>query len=120
MPFPREAAIEEINKNHLAAMLDDSARIARNMGNMILLKLKWKMTLKYNHSLKRHAKNTDYNVETAQMPQNKYYMTKSFGAMSKEELEVLTTGEMDDAIYAFADGVENDDPMISNMGIRIT
>lgn len=116
VPFARDAAIKEINKSHLASMLDDSARAARNMSKYDTIKTKMENDVEIQSFLEKTAKNTDYNVETASNAAKQVLHTKSFGAMSKEELEVLTTGEMDDAIYAFADGVENDDPMIRNMG----
>jgi hypothetical protein len=115
-PFPRDAAIKEINQGHLASMLDDSARAARNMSKYDTIKTKMDSGIDTQSFLEKTSKNTDYNIETANNAAKQVLHHKSFGKMSKEELEILTKGEMDDSVYAVADGMETDNPLIRSMG----
>jgi hypothetical protein len=41
---------------------------------------------------------------------------KAFGKMTKEDLDTLAVGKIDDAVYAVADGVESHDPMVKQLG----
>ncbi len=115
-PFPRNAAMKEINQGHLASMLDESARSARNMNKFDIIKSKMNADVEMQSFLEKTAKNTDYNVETASNAAKQVLHHRAFGKMSKEELEILTKGNLDDAVYAHADGLESDNPMIREMG----
>lgn len=116
VPFPRNAAIKEINRGHLETLLNDSARAARNIGKWDTIKTKMDTGIEPQSFLEKTAKNTDYNIETASNAAKQVLHDRAFGKMSKEELEILTKGELDDAIYAYADGVESDNPLIKSMG----
>lgn len=114
-PFPRNAAIKEINKGHLEGMLEDSARAARNMNKYDKGKAKIDEDVPMQSLLEKTNKNTDYNVETSANARNQTLHTASFGEMSREELEILTKGEMDDQISAVAEGTSTNDPMIKKI-----
>ncbi len=115
-PFPRNAAIKEINKGHLEGMLEDSARAARNMNKFDKSKAKIDNDISMQSLLEKTNKNTDYNVETASNANMQQLHTESFGEMSREELEILTKGNLDDQISAVADGVKTDDPLLKKIG----
>lgn len=115
-PFPRQAAIKEINQEHLAALLDDSAAAARDIGKWDVIKAKMDNGVHPWAFLDKTAVNTDYNIETAVHGVQQILHDKAFGKMSKEDLVVLDAGEADDSIYVVADGKEHHDPMINMMG----
>ena len=116
VPFPQEAAIKEINQLNIGALLYDSARAARNIGKFDLNKAKMNKDINLQSFLEKTKKNTDHNVETASNATKQTLHTKSFGRMSREDLEILTKSEVDDQIAAVADGVKSDNPAIQRIG----
>jgi hypothetical protein len=115
-PFPRQAAIKEINQEQLSALLDDSAAAARDIGKWDVIKAKMDQGVHPWAFLDKTAVNTDYNIETAVHGVQQVLHDKAFGKMSKEDLVVLDSGEADDSIYVVADGKEHHDPLINSMG----
>ncbi len=123
IPFSRDAAIGEINKTHLEALLDDSARAARNIGKWDTIKTKMD-TIKTKKDtyisprafLEKTRQNTDYNIETAGNAAKQVLTTRSFGRLSKEHLDMLEEKTFDDAIFAVADGGTHENKMVQQIG----
>lgn len=116
IPFARDAAMKEINKTHLQELLDDSARAARNMGKYDTIKSKMNADIKERAFLEKTNKNTDYNIETANKAAQQTLSTQAFGKLSKEHLDVLEDGNLDDAIYAVADGGKHENSIAQQIG----
>ena len=116
VPFARQAAIKQVNKDHLEAIVDDSARAGRNITKFETIEAKIDRDIPPDAFLDKTAKNTDYNVETANNAAKQLLHTEAFGTLSKEEMTILETGEADDAIYSVADGGAHHDAMIKANG----
>jgi hypothetical protein len=116
VPFARNASIQQINKAHLEALLDDSASAARNIEKYSEIKSKMDSGIAPISFLEKTAKNTDYNVETSINAVNQLMHHQSFGRMSKEDLDLLDSTKIDDQVLSVADGDKHDDPAIKLMG----
>lgn len=116
VPFPREMAIQNMNNELLASMLEDSARSARDIGKWDAKKPKMDMGVKPKSFLDKTKVNTDDNIETASNASKQLLSNDGFGEMTKEHLDVLVDGKADDAIAAVASGKEHGDPIIKKLG----
>ena len=116
IPFARDAAMKEINNSQLQILLDDSARAARNMGKFDVIHAKMHADVPIHSFLEKTAKNTDYNIETANNAAKQELHTQAFGQMTKEDLNKLTEGELDDVIFSVADGQEHSDHQVKLLG----
>lgn len=116
VPFSRNQAIKEINKLHMEELLNDSASAARNIEKYDEIKKKMDSDVEPKSFLEKTARNTDYNVETAANAVKQMFHDKSFGTFSKEDLDALEVGKIDDDVFSVADGGEHSDPKIKEMG----
>ncbi len=116
VPFSREQAIKEVNEFHLNELLENAARAGRNIEKFETLQAKINQDIHPAQFLDKTAKNTDYNVETANNSAKQELHTDSFATLEKEQLTMLTEGSVDDEIYSVADGGAHHDPKIKAMG----
>lgn len=116
VPFPREAAIKNMNNELLAAQLEDSSRSARDIAKWDDNKNGMDKGYKPKSFVDKTAKNTDKNIETANHANKQLLSNDGFDGMSKEELNVLVDGKSDDSILAVADGDEHGDSRIKKLG----
>ncbi|CAB4127722.1 structural protein [uncultured Caudovirales phage] len=116
VPFARQAAMKEINQEHLAALLDDSARAGRNITKFEILESKINRDITPDAFLDKTAKNTDHNVETANNAETELLNQDSFGTFDKEQMNMLEVAEIDDSVYLVADGGAHHDAKISAIG----
>jgi hypothetical protein len=119
VPFSREAAIKEVNQDHLSAMLHETATAAMNISKYETITRKMDKGVEMQSFLEKTRANADYNVETASNAAKQVLHDRAFGQLTKEHLDILTTGELNDEIYAFADGVESHNPMVREIGAKL-
>jgi hypothetical protein len=119
VPFARDVAMKETNNSQLQNLLDDSARAARNMAKFDVIHAKMYGDVPIHSFLEKTAKNTDYNIETANNAAKQELHTKAFGQMTKEDLDKLTEGELDDVIFSVADGQEHSDTQVKLIGTAL-
>lgn len=116
VPFARQAAMKEINQDHLAEILDDSARAGRNIGKFEPLKHKIESDSEPKAFVDKTAKDTDHNAETANNAATELLHQDSFGTFDKEQMNDLVVGEIDDSVYSVADGGAHHDAKIGAIG----
>lgn len=116
VPFPRKAAIEEINKLQMETLLDDAASAARDINKFDEINFKMNSDVEIRSFLEKTSKNTDYNIETAGKAAIQLLDNQAFGKMNKEHLSTLEDGKIDDAVYSVADGQKHHDPMVTLIG----
>src|SRR5580698_2822456 len=81
VPFARDVAMKETNNSQLQNLLDDSARAARNMAKFDMIHAKMYGDVPIHSFLEKTAKNTDYNIETANNAAKQELHTTAFGQM---------------------------------------
>lgn len=119
VPFSRDAAIKEINNEQLSHLLNKSNTAAMNMSKFETAKKKIDSGINRDALLEKKSKNTDYNVETAQHAAKQKLHDDSFDTLTKEHFDLLIDKELDDAIFAYADGVDSDNPMVKEIGDKL-
>lgn len=119
IPFARQAAMKEINNDNLSAILSESATAAMNISKWETIKKKMDAGADMGSFLEKTRRNADYNIETATNAAKQVLHEKSFNTLSKEELDVLTNGSLNDEIYAHADGMKSDNPMVQAIGDKL-
>ncbi len=116
VPFARNAAMKEINNEQLAYLLEDSARIARDIGKWDIIKAGLDKGYRKKSYIDKTRENTDYNIETAGHAEIQGLNEESFQKLSKEQLNTMEEAKLDDAIYAIADGIISDNASIKAIG----
>lgn len=116
LPFPEQIAIREINKENLQSLLDDSARSARDINKWEIKKAKMENGVRPKSFLDKTKRNTDDNIETANNASKQELYKDAYGDMTKENLDLLEGGEIDDQVFATADSGVHADPIIKKMG----
>jgi hypothetical protein len=119
IPFARSRAMKEINKSTLDDLLSDSAIAANDIEKFSKIEKKMEADIKQRSFLEKTAENTDYNIETAQKADINTLNEKAFGQMTKEHLDILEGNELNDEIYAYADGVETDNAKVREIGSKL-
>lgn len=119
VPFSREAAMKEVNQDHLSSILSESATAAMNISKYETITKKMADGVEMQSFLEKTKKNADYNIETASNAAKQILHERAFSNMSKEHLDILTNGTLDDEIFAFAAGVESHNPMVREIGAML-
>lgn len=112
IPFARNEAIKQINQQQYEALLDDTASAVRNVEKFNIIDSKMAKDVPRIGFLEKTKTNTDYNAETAINAVEQLMHTKSFGEATKEDLDLLDSGKIEDEVFAVADGGKNDNPVI--------
>jgi hypothetical protein len=119
VPFARDKAIQEINKDHTKILFDECMTAARNIEKYKKLKKKMGDGTTPIALLEKTNKNTAYNVETASNAAKQTLMNDSFQELTKDNMEFLANNENMDSIFAYADGVEHENPMVKEIGEKL-
>ena len=113
VPFALEVAKKEINKAEMESILHQAATAARDIGKWDINDSKMiNLGAGLRDFMEKSRVNRDYNVETYSNRIRQELYDTSFAHLSKEDMDMLAVGELDDSIYAYADGVASDDPIV--------
>ena len=119
IPFARKRAVEEINKEMLNSLLTDAAISVNDVAKFDVMNKKMDSGVIQRSLLEKTAKNTDFNIETAQRADINKLSDGSFNTLSKEHMEILYENKKNEEIYAYVDGVKTDNSMIKDIGDRL-
>jgi len=115
VPFARKAAIDEISNESIQVLLSDAATSVRNIEKYTDNKAKMDNVNGMRSLLEKTSINTDANIETASKASEQRLSNTSFSTLSKEHLDLLESGDMDNEIAAHADGTASDNHMVKEI-----